>query len=130
MKDLLSNVGSGGGAAAPAAGGAAATGGAAAAEEKEEEKPEGQFYPSTSINTENHDTNTSSQLQRRRSQTMTWDSVSSIKRLAFGVVSTQILFPFVPLLSLKDLAWKGQRVQNGSLHLFTYSINYRYGWRL
>ncbi|KAJ9607512.1 hypothetical protein H2200_007590 [Cladophialophora chaetospira] len=83
VKDLLLNVGSGGGAAAaaPAAGGAASGGGAAAAEEtKEEEKEEGTF--ATKILGTPHkgrDTN-SLYLQRRKSPTRIWVSVSSTKR--------------------------------------------------
>lgn len=79
VKDLLSNVGSGGGAAAPAAGGAgAAAGGAAAEETKEEAKEEGEF-PSACrarwcVCVANN------LLQRRRSRTRTWVSVSSTKR--------------------------------------------------
>jgi hypothetical protein len=76
VKDLLLNVGSGGGAAAAAPGGGAAAGGAggAAEETKEEEKKEegmlGQLC-AMSI--------TDQFVQRRRSRTRTWASVSSIK---------------------------------------------------
>jgi hypothetical protein len=77
VKDLLLNVGSGGGAAAaPAAGGAggAAAGGDAAA--PEEEKEEG-----ASFHTTYQQRTFTNSAQRRRSQTRTWASVSSTKRL-------------------------------------------------
>jgi hypothetical protein len=81
VKDLLSAVGSGGGAAAaPAAGAAAAAGGAAAEEVKEEAKEEGELasrlpWFECRCNARLADT----YLQRRRSRTRTWVSVSSTK---------------------------------------------------
>lgn len=71
--------GSGGG--APAAGGAAA--GGAAAEEKVEEKEEGMFY--IQFNATNASDNL---LQRRKSPTRIWDSVSSIKQSIHDATNT------------------------------------------
>jgi hypothetical protein len=88
VKELLSAVGSGGGAAAPAAGGAAAAaaGGAAAEEEKKEEaKEEGELespFPAQCFFSVTPDILTTRCLQRRRSPTRTWVSVSSTKMLA------------------------------------------------
>ncbi|KAL3463187.1 hypothetical protein BJX64DRAFT_257787 [Aspergillus heterothallicus] len=102
IKDLLTNVGSAGAAAPAAAGGAApAAGGdaAAPAEEKEEGKQglrciePGIFW--SLINW----------LQRRRSPTRTWASVSSTKRLAHPRSASRLFFLFVFLTSLlSDLA--------------------------
>lgn len=84
VKDLLLNVGSGGG-AAPAAGGAAAAGGDAAgdAAPAEEEKAEGTILRQFDIRR----TCTNKSLQRRRSPTTTWASVSSTKRLLSSFLS-------------------------------------------
>lgn len=86
VKDLLMNVGSGGGAAAAPAAGGAAAGGAAAAEEapKEEEKEEGEFISPPRSDCGEVTVGawlTQICVQRRRSQTKTWASVSSIKRV-------------------------------------------------
>jgi len=79
VKDLLTGVGAGGGAAAaaPAAGGAAAAAGgdAAPAEAKAEEKAEGRnHWPDFSGRSK-----VLTAAQRRKSQTRTWVSVSSIR---------------------------------------------------
>lgn len=123
MKDLLSNIGSGGGAAAPAAGAAAATGGAAAAEEKAEEKPEGQLYhPLNSAHTPRIRLLTVAfTVQRRRSQTMTWDSVSSIKRSVNERRVDHLTHPhsFCTNFFFSN-AWKGlEGAKSGVLHLYT-----------
>jgi hypothetical protein len=78
------NVGSGGGAAAaPAAGGAAAASGGAAAEDapKEAEKEEGECNNISRTGSTRDMLTTSCDLQRRRSRTRTWASVSSTKRI-------------------------------------------------
>ena len=81
VKDMLLNVGSGGGAAAAPSGGAGA--GAAAAEapaEKEEEKKEeGVLDPSNRLYGISEQTLTRVSMQRRRSRTRTWASVSLTK---------------------------------------------------
>lgn len=87
VKDLLTNVGSGGGAAPAAAGGAApAAGGDAAAADApaEKAKEEGKFFFVLQISefflwSSYTDWDL---LQRRRSPTTTWASVSSTKRVA------------------------------------------------
>lgn len=96
MKDLLSNVGSGGGAAAAAPG--ATAGGAAAADEakEEEKKEEGQlFFPrcrtvTTGAAILSGMLDANPWLQRRRSRTRIWVSVSSTRVVAFGVDSFSI----------------------------------------
>jgi len=83
VKDLLSNVGSGGAAAGPAAGGAAAAAGGAAEEAKEEEKVEGQYSQFLGFRNQLFAlalVGANKLLQRRRSPTRTWASVSSTKR--------------------------------------------------
>ena len=83
MKDLLSSVGSGGGAAAPAAGGAAAAAGGAVEEAKEEAKEEGELLPRVfGLQGRRYARIANNPLQRRRSRTRTWASVSSTKRLS------------------------------------------------
>jgi hypothetical protein len=128
VKDLLSNVGSGGGAAAPAATGGAAAAGGAAEEAKEEEKPEGQFaipaLPAAScdmfarrrgvyICDERPIASHTPRLQRRRSQTTTWDSVSSTKVPACFFPASTHLFP----LFFKTFAWNGNGCNRLSLLL-------------
>ena len=87
VKDMLMNVGSGGGAAAaaPAGGAGAAAGGAAEEAPKEAEKEEGEFmnliYLRACAVLEDEVLMSLCELQRRRSQTRTWASVSSTKRL-------------------------------------------------
>lgn len=85
VKELLSAVGSGGGAAAPAAGGAAAAEGGAAAEEAKEEakKEEGEYFISYKRTLDFHGSlyalDANDLLQKRKSRTRTWVSVSSTK---------------------------------------------------
>lgn len=81
VKDLLSNVGSGGGAAPAAAGGAAAAAGGAAEAAPEEAKEEGQYSHPGLPARYALEYGANNLLQRRRSPTMTWASVSSTKRL-------------------------------------------------
>jgi hypothetical protein len=82
---MLLNVGSGGGAAAagaPAAGGAAAGGAAPEEEKKEEAKEEGEFRTEImrSVRKKNSELTSVCVIQRRKSRTRTWASVSSTKR--------------------------------------------------
>lgn len=85
MKDLLTAVSAGGGAAAaPAAGGAAAAAEGAAAEEAKEEKEEGECFLPLLRRCGRAGRRSAAQmankpLQRRRSRTRTWVSVSSTK---------------------------------------------------
>ena len=92
VKDMLLNVGSGGGAAAaaPAAGGAGGAAGEAPAEEKKEEKEEGTSQKSLIF----HSLMTIS-LQRRKSRTRTWASVSSTRQaIPFHFFCTHIAATF------------------------------------
>lgn len=109
------NVGSGGGAAAaaPAAGGAAA-GGAADAAPAEEAKEEGAYSLSKFANAgigcvRKEITVTNVFLQRRKSPTRTWVSVSSTKRsISFLPLFPLRLFKFERKESpLLHLAWAG-----------------------
>jgi hypothetical protein len=120
VKDLLLNVGSGGGAAPAAAGGAAAGGDAPAAEEAKEEKEEGTLYQLLYQRIF-----TDIVPQRRKSQTKTWASVCSTKRLLqflflrhfalFGVHKTdqRSVNMHIPILGPRLAAgcpWRCQRI--------------------
>lgn len=101
VKEMLTNVGSGGGAAAaaPAAGGAAAGGAAEAAAPAEEAKEEGTFqlfrFGFSRLTTI---------LQKRKSPTRTWDSVSSTKRAS--------VFTYCPLYSPRLFRDKTKRKES------------------
>lgn len=116
IKDMLVNVGSGGGAAAPAAGGAAAAAGgdAAPAEEAKEEGTSHALRKNTNLHmifsehpvppllTSSHPaienkTGLLTTLQRRRSPTRIWVSVSSTKGIVTWPVFSSIFFHVLSL---------------------------------
>jgi hypothetical protein len=114
VKDLLTNVGSGGGAAAPAAaGGAPGAAGGDAAPAEEEKKEEGLSIPSlinVSCTSCFADTIL---LQRRRSPTRTWVSVSSTKQpRRDDCFLASLYFNCIASGSTIDRSYRMERAQN------------------